>query len=92
MKAVWNGEIIAESNDIVTLDGYNYFPKESVNMLYLERSETLTRCHWKGIASYYNIVVGENTNKDAAWYYPDPSDLAKSIKGRIAFWNGVQLL
>ncbi len=92
MKAVWNGKTIAESNDIVTIENNCYFPLESVNNEFLEKSNTHTTCPWKGVASYYSIVVDGNENHDAAWCYPDPSEQAEIIKGRIAFWKGVQIL
>jgi uncharacterized protein (DUF427 family) len=91
MKAIWNGKIIAESNDIVNVENNMYFPLESVNKEYLKDSETHTVCHWKGTASYYNLEVDGKTNNDAVWYYPDPSSLAKGIKNRVAFWKGVQI-
>lgn len=92
MKAIWNDKIIAESNDIVNVEGNAYFPLESVNKAYLKVSETHTVCHWKGTASYYTLEVDGKTNPDAAWYYPTPSGLASSIKNRVAFWKGVQIV
>jgi uncharacterized protein (DUF427 family) len=92
MKAVWNGKTLAESNDIVTVEGNNYFPQDSIRKEFFKLSDTHTTCGWKGIASYYDIVVDGKENKDAAWYYPLPGELAKSIKDRIAFWKGVQFL
>jgi uncharacterized protein (DUF427 family) len=92
MKAVWNGKTIAESNDIVTVENNCYFPIESVKNEYLEKSNTHTTCPWKGVASYYSLVVDGKENHDAAWCYPDPSEQATIIKGRIAFWKGVQIL
>lgn len=92
MKAIWNGNTIAESKDIVNIEGNNYFPVESVNNEYLKDSETHTVCPWKGTASYYDLKVDGKTNPDAAWYYPTPSGLASSIKGRVAFWKGVQIV
>lgn len=91
MKAIWNGKVIAESVDTINVEGNQYFPVQSVNVDYLSGSETKTVCHWKGTASYYNIVVEGETNKDAAWYYPETSGLAKNIKGYIAFWRGVEV-
>ncbi len=92
MKAIWNGKVIAESNDIVNVEGNAYFPAESVKKEYLKNSETQTVCHWKGTASYYNLEVDGKTNDDAVWYYPTPSGLAKSITNRVAFWKGVQVV
>jgi uncharacterized protein (DUF427 family) len=91
MKAVWKGRVIAESNHTVLLEGNHYFPEESVNMEYLEKSNSHTTCPWKGEASYYSIRVNESINPDSAWYYPHPSDLAKNIKGYMAFWKGVKI-
>jgi len=91
MKAIWKDTIIAESNDTVIVDGNHYFPPDAVNMAYMLPSDTQTGCPWKGTASYYSVRVGNDTNEDAAWYYPEPSDAAKNIKGRIAFWRGVKV-
>jgi len=92
MKAIWKGTIIAESDDTVVVEGNHYFPGHSVNAELLSKSDTHTRCPWKGEASYYNITVNGETNEDAAWYYPDPKEAAKQIKGRIAFWHGVEIV
>jgi uncharacterized protein (DUF427 family) len=89
MKATWNNEVIAESDATVVVEGNHYFPPDSVNKEHLQPSTTHTRCPWKGEASYYDVVVDGETNKDAAWYYPDPKDAAAEIKDRIAFWRGV---
>ncbi len=91
MKAIWNGKIIAESDDIVNVEGNSYFPFNSVNKEFLKDSDTHTVCPWKGTASYYNLEVEGKTNADAVWYYPNPSELAKSITGRVAFWKGVEV-
>jgi len=91
MKAIWNGKIIAESDKTINIEGNQYFPPESVKKEFLSGSETNTVCHWKGTASYYDVVVDGKTNKDAAWYYPDPSALANHIKGYIAFLHGVEV-
>jgi uncharacterized protein (DUF427 family) len=90
-KATWNGAVLAESNKTETLEGNYYFPPTSVNREYFQDSPTHTTCPWKGLASYYNIVVAGQVNKDAAWYYPDPKTAAKSITGYIAFWKGVKV-
>lgn len=92
MKAIWNGKIIAESNDIVNVEGNAYFPIESVKKEYLKESETQTVYHWKGTASYYDLEVDGKVNSDALWYYPTPSGLAKSITNRVAFWKGVEIV
>lgn len=89
MKAIWNDKIIASSDDIEMVEGNAYFPEADVNKEYLMPGDTHTTCPWKGIASYYDVEVNGQINKDAAWYYPNPSVKAKNIKNRIAFWNGV---
>ena len=91
MKATWNNAVIAESNDTVVVEGNHYFPSDSVSKAHLQPSGTHTICPWKGEASYYNVVVDGETNKDAAWYYPEPKDAAAEIKNRIAFWRGVKV-
>jgi len=88
-RATWNGVVLAESNRCEVVEGNQYFPSESVNRSYLRDSTTHTTCPWKGIASYYDVVVNGQTNKDAAWYYPSPKDAAKQIKDHVAFWRGV---
>lgn len=92
MKAIWNDHIIAESDETIVIENNHYFPPESVNNDFLKASNTHTHCPWKGEASYYTIVVDGEENKDAAWYYPDISALAKSIEGYVAFWKGVQII
>lgn len=91
MKAVWNGRTIAESDDTVVVEGNHYFPVDAVDQSVLEASDHTTVCGWKGTASYYTLNVDGKTNVDAAWYYADPKDAAKTIKGRIAFWRGVEV-
>jgi uncharacterized protein (DUF427 family) len=92
MKAIWNNKVIAESDDIVNVEGNSYFPFEAVNKVFLKESDTHTVCHWKGTASYYSLVTDGAVNQDAAWYYAEPRPLADGIKGRIAFWKGVQVV
>lgn len=92
MKAIWNGKIIAESNDIVNVEGNDYFPIESIKKEYFKNSDTHSVCPWKGKASYYSLHVDDKINKDAAWYYPEPKEAAKEIKGRVAFWKGVEIV
>jgi len=91
MKAIWNGEVIAESNETVVVEGNHYFPLESVKAEMLRPSSTKSTCPWKGVASYYSLEVGGKENKDAAWFYPQPKDAAKQITGRVAFWKGVRV-
>jgi len=92
MKAIWNNQVIAESDDIVKVEGNSYFPIASVKKEYLVKSHSESVCPWKGTASYYSLEVDGATNQDAAWYYPEPKDAAKEIKGRVAFWKGVQVV
>jgi uncharacterized protein (DUF427 family) len=91
MKATWNNAVLAESNDTVVVEGNHYFPADSINNEYFKPSETHTVCSWKGTASYYDVVVGGETNRDAAWYYPETKPDARNIEGYIAFWKGVQV-
>ena len=89
MRAIWNGTVIAESDDTVVVEGNHYFPADAVRQELLRPSNTHTICPWKGTASYYSIEVDGQVNKDAAWYYPDTLPAADSIKSRVAFWKGV---
>jgi uncharacterized protein (DUF427 family) len=90
-RASWNGEILAESDRCEIVEGNHYFPPEAVKKERLQPSDTHTTCGWKGIASYYDVVAGGKTNKDAAWYYPEPKPEAKNIAGYVAFWKGVKV-
>jgi uncharacterized protein (DUF427 family) len=90
-RAIWNGVIIAESDKTEIVEGNHYFPPDTVKMEYFKPSDTHTTCPWKGVASYYTVVVDGQENKDAAWYYPDPKPAAKNIAGYIAFWRGVKV-
>jgi uncharacterized protein (DUF427 family) len=90
-RAIWNDKVIAESADTVIVERNHYFPAASVDPACLRESATHTVCPWKGTASYYDVVVGDAVNKDAAWYYPATSDAARNIEGRIAFWKGVRI-
>lgn len=89
--AKWNGAEIARSDDTVVVEGNHYFPPDSVDQSLLSPSETTSFCPWKGTAQYHSISVGNETNQDAAWYYPEPKDAAAQIKDRIAFWKGVEV-
>jgi uncharacterized protein (DUF427 family) len=91
MKATWNGATIAESDDTVVIEGNHYFPRDAIRQEYFQDSDTHTTCPWKGEASYFNVVVNGETNKDAAWYYPEPKPAAQEIKDRVAFWRGVKV-
>ncbi|MEJ5343794.1 MAG: DUF427 domain-containing protein [Chloroflexus sp.] len=90
-RAIWNGAVIAESPTTIVVEGNHYFPPESVHREYLRDSQTHTVCPWKGTASYYDVVVNGQVNRDAAWYYPTPKEAARQIAGYIAFWRGVRI-
>ncbi len=91
MKAIWKNKVIAESDKIETVEGNAYFPAASVKQEFFKPSDTHTICPWKGTASYYNVVVDGEVNKDAAWFYPDPKEAAANIKDHVAFWRGVKV-
>ena len=90
-KAVWNGAVLADSEKTVIVEGNHYFPPNSINSSYLEDSKARTRCHWKGTASYYNVVVDGEEYRDGAWYYTDPSQAASEIKDYVAFYGRVKI-
>ena len=92
MKAIWNGATLAESDKTVVIEGNHYFPEDSINKEFFRASETHTVCHWKGTASYYDVAVGGETNKDAAWFYPSAKAEAKEIENYVAFWKGVKVV
>ena len=92
MKAIWNDTVLAESNDTKVVEGNHYFPPESVHQEYFEESTHRTTCPWKGKASYYDVVINDARNENAAWYYPQPKDAAQKIKDHVAFWNGVEVV
>jgi uncharacterized protein (DUF427 family) len=91
MKAIWNGAVIAQSDDTVVVEGNHYFPAESLNRDYVTFSNHKTSCPWKGQASYYSLMVNGEMNADAAWYYAEPKPEAEMVRGRVAFWKGVQV-
>jgi uncharacterized protein (DUF427 family) len=90
-QATWQGAVLAESDQTIVVEGNHYFPPEAVQRAYLQPSEAHTVCSWKGLASYYDVVVDGQVNKEAAWYYPAPKDAAGNIANYIAFWHGVQV-
>jgi uncharacterized protein (DUF427 family) len=91
VKAIWNGHVIAESDDTVVVENNHYFPMDAVNRDTLVETMHTSFCPWKGTASYYSLRVADETNENAAWYYPAPKEAASSIKDRMAFWKGVQV-
>jgi uncharacterized protein (DUF427 family) len=92
MKAIWNGQVIAESDDTVVIEGNHYFPRDAVKPEFLRDSSTTSQCPWKGTANYHSLEVEGETNSDAAWYYAEPKDAAAPIRDRIAFWKGVEVV
>lgn len=91
MKATWKEAVLAQSGDTVVVESNHYFPAEAINREYFRASSTHSHCPWKGEASYYDVVVDGETNQDAAWYYPEPTEAAAAIKGRVAFWKGIKV-
>jgi uncharacterized protein (DUF427 family) len=91
-KAIWNDTVLAESDDTVVVEGNHYFPPSSLRTELFVDSPTRTTCGWKGVASYFTVVVDGHENRDAAWYYPEPKEAAAQIKGRVAFWKGVKVV
>lgn len=92
MRAIWNGETIAQSDDTVVVEGNHYFPRDSIVADRFVDSDKQTVCPWKGTSSYLTVVVDGERNVDAAWYYPSPKSAAKQIAGRVAFWRGVEVV
>ena len=91
MKAIWENTVLAESEHTKVVEGNHYFPPDSIKKDFFHTSQTHTTCPWKGLASYYNIEVAGKSNPDAAWFYPEPKEAAKSIKDYVAFWHGVKV-
>jgi len=92
MRAMWNDTVLAESDDTVVVEGNHYFPADSLRREHFRDSDHHSVCPWKGTASYYDLVVGDAINPQAAWYYPQPNDAAARIKDRVAFWHGVEVV
>lgn len=91
MKAIWNHTVIAQSDDVVDVEGNAYFPLAALDKQYVVRSDTHTTCPWKGEASYFSLKVADQVNPDAAWFYPQPKPGAEAVAGRVAFWRGVKV-
>ncbi len=91
MKAIWNNQVIAESNNTIVVESNHYFPPESINHTYLTKTDHTTTCGWKGLAHYYTITVDGNVNQNAAWVYHNPKEQAANIKDYLAFWKGVEI-
>ncbi|WP_088318571.1 DUF427 domain-containing protein [Kineosporia sp. R_H_3] len=92
MRAIWNGVVLAETADTVVVEGNHYFPRESLRAEHFVESDRRTTCPWKGEAAYLSVHAGDAVNTDAAWYYPQPKDAAAQIRGRVAFWKGVEVV
>ena len=92
MRAIWNAAVLADSKDTVIVEGNHYFPADSLSREHFRASDHRSSCPWKGTASYYDVLVGDAVNANAAWYYPTPKDAARQIAGRVAFWKGVQVV
>lgn len=90
-RASWNGTVLAESDDVIVVEGNAYFPSDAIAAEHLRTTKNRSLCFWKGLASYYDVVVDGTVNPGAAWYYPHPSPLARRVKGRVAFWQGVRV-
>ena len=91
MKAVWNGRVVAESDDIVSVEGNAYFPASALDRSVVAESALTSVCGWKGTARYYTLRVDGKENPDAVWYYPEPKSEAMQVKDRVAFWKGVEV-
>lgn len=91
IRATWNGTVLAESDDTIVVEGNHYFPPTAIRCEHFEPSGHHTTCGWKGEASYYDIVVGDQRNANAAWFYPETKSAADNVRGRIALWRGVQV-
>ena len=90
MRVIRDKRVLAESDNTVVVEGNHYFPPDSINWEYFQKSDTRTTCPWKGEASYYNIVIDETVEPDAAWSYPEPKAAASQIKNHVAFYRGVE--
>jgi uncharacterized protein (DUF427 family) len=92
MRAIWSGAVLAESDETRVVEGNHYFPPSSVDRSYLRASDKHTTCGWKGVASYFDVVVGDEVNRDAVWTYPETEEAAREIEGYYAFWRGVEVV
>lgn len=92
MKAIWNNQVIAESDDTIVVEGNHYFPASALNTAYFKSTDHRSFCPWKGTAHYYSIEVEGQVNENAAWYYPEPSQAAQQIKNRVSFWKGIEVI
>ncbi|MDQ6646136.1 MAG: DUF427 domain-containing protein [Pseudomonadota bacterium] len=91
MRAIWKDNVLAESDDTVVVEGNHYFPAEALKKEHFRPTDHQSVCPWKGTANYYDVIVGDEVNANAAWYYPTPKEAASEIKGRVAFWRGVEV-
>ncbi len=89
MRAIWNGTVVAESDETIVVEGNHYFPRDAIKSEYFVESDMASTCPWKGEAAYFDVVVDGAVNKDAAWHYDAPKPRAEHVAGRVAFWRGV---
>lgn len=91
MQAIWNGAVLAESDQTIVVEGNHYFPPQAISQEFFRANSKHTTCPWKGVASYYDVVVGDQVNPGGAWYYPTPKPAAKQIENYVAFWQGIKI-
>ncbi|MCB9135083.1 MAG: DUF427 domain-containing protein [Anaerolineales bacterium] len=91
MQATWNGAVLAESDQTIVVEGNHYFPPQAINREFFRENSKHTTCPWKGVASYYDVVVDEQVNPGGAWYYPAAKPAAKQIENYVAFWQGIRV-
>lgn len=91
MQAIWKDTVLAQSDDTVVIEGNHYFPADALRREHFRPTEHQSVCPWKGTASYYDVIVGDDVNANAAWYYPTPKEAASETKDRVAFWRGVEV-
>lgn len=99
MKALWKDTVIAEAprEALIKIEGNWYFPPSSIKREFYRDSDHHTICPWKGEASYYDVVIGDETNEFGAWYYHEPKTgsiqrVGEDFTDYVAFWNGIQVV
>ncbi len=92
MKAIVDGHVLAQSNDIVECKGYQYFPRGAVRMDWLEKADKTAddRACPHGV-QFYDVVVDGSRHQRAAWSYEAPRPEMKEVAGRFGFWQDVQV-
>ncbi len=92
-RAVFDGVVIADSQDVRVVEGRTYFPRSSVSDDVLVASPTTSQCFWKGKARYWHVVGETETAMDAAFTYERPWPLARRlVTNRVAFWREVEVV